>query len=1184
MISLQLVKLEAYGFKSFADKLEIEFGKGVTAIVGPNGSGKSNITDAIKWVLGEQNIRNLRGAKAEDIIFAGGTGRKALGVAEVSLLFDNVNRKLPIDFNEVKITRRLFRSGDSEYYINKAACRLKDIHDLFADSGLGRDSMSVISQNKVDQILNSKPEDRRLIFEEVAGITKYRNRKKESLKKLDETQQNLTRVYDIISEIESQLEQLEINAQKTEKYNELQIEFKKGQVALLADSFNKYQKIINEANQKIDERQNTALDIDTKISLTEIEQDKIINEIALLEEKNQNLVQNIQENNSKIDRISNEKLLLEERINQNNNNIDRLVFDNQEISKKEISLEDKIKEIKINFDSDSSELNTVNVLLQNQENEFSKLNDEITKTEAEVLAINENAKEQSFKVLNTRNKINLYEADLKNKTSDTEKINYELQDIEKRKESIAEEISQQNYFYQNSNQELTILKQTIRQMQENKVNILAEYNSLKNNINNNNSKVSSLTAKKNILSNMQDSYEGFGKGVKEVLKSKQNWIAGICGVVAEVINVKKEYVTAIEIALGSSLQNIITSDENTAKSAIEYLRKEKLGRVTFLPLPNIKFTFNQDNKLLTENGIINFADKVVDCEEKYRKIIQFLLGRTVIAENIDSALNLARKTNFSTRIVTLTGEVLTPGGALTGGGKYNQENSFLNRENEINQLAIDIENLQKNLAKQIETDKKYQNELSLINTNIDLYQENIKDIEVKNAEFKIHIDRNNQLLSSMKSEADKISSQIMINDKEIIKLQDQIVKLNEELKNIEKDDQVSGEIEKQANEKLVLLKETYTKNNNVFTNNKILRQAIEAKINRHNELMGIYGNEITELKEKLVHNSNNIDNLKTSCKQIQENIANYIIEIKELFSLKSELEKKQHEKHGQKLEYINKQQELEKTIKLLRKQQLDCQNKLHELALMKNKYEYELERCIEELTQNHNVNIAEINNELMPISINELKNELKIIENEIADLGLINHNAIEEFKSAQERHSFLLDQSNDLSDAKNYLTGVIAEIDANMSKQFSEAIDKVNNYFGETFKSLFGGGEAKLKLTDKENLLETGIEIIVQPPDKKMQNLVLLSGGERALTVIALLFSFLKFKPAPFSVVDEIDAPLDEANLDRFSIFLKEYAQKTQFIVVTHRKGTMQAADVMHGVTVEDSGVSKVISVKIDDF
>ena len=1184
MISLQLVKLEAYGFKSFADKLEIEFGKGVTAIVGPNGSGKSNITDAIKWVLGEQNIRNLRGAKAEDIIFAGGTGRKALGVAEVSLLFDNANRKLPIDFNEVKITRRLFRSGDSEYYINKAACRLKDIHDLFADSGLGRDSMSVISQNKVDQILNSKPEERRLIFEEVAGITKFRNRKKESLKKLDETQQNLTRVYDIIAEIESQLELLEVNAQKTEKYNELHIEFKKGQVALLADSFKKYQKILEEANQKIIERQNIALDIDTKINLNEVEQEKFTNEIASIDEANHSLAQNIQEHNSKIDRANSEKLLLEERINQNNNNIERLNIDNKEINKKEISLQNKITEIQNSFDNDLRESKTVNALLKSQEEEISKLKDEIIKTETEVLKINDTLKEQSFKVLNSQNKLNLYDADLKNKTTDMTKIQINLQDILKRKECIDKEIDQQNNSYQVYNQEIVALKQKISKLQENKKNIEADYNELKNSINNNNSKFSSLQAKRNILSNMQDSYEGFGKGVKEVLKSKQTWAEGICGVVAEVINVKKEFVTAIETALGGSLQNVITVDEATAKNAIEYLRKEKLGRVTFLPLPNIKPASSQDYKFLNEDGIINFADKVVDCDEKYRKVIQFLLGRTIIAENIDSALNLARKTNFTTRIVTLTGEILTPGGALTGGGKYNQENSFLNRDAEINKLNIDIDNLQKVIVGQIEYDKQYQNDLAVINNDIDAGQENIKALEVKSAEIKIHIDRNNQLLSSMLNESDTCNNQLRINNKEILQLQDQIMELKEEITVLEKNDQVSGEKEKEINENLTELKETYSEINNVFTNNKILYQAIEAKINRHNELIEIYQNEILELIDKIDENDNNIANLQISNAQLQENIAKNMDKAKELLSAKGYLEKKYQEKQALKLESLSKQQECEKTIKVLRKQQQDCQNKLHELALMKNKYEYELERCSEELTQNHNINIAELNDELLPTSINELKNKLKTIEIAIEDLGLINHNAIEEFKAAQERYAFLQEQSNDLSEAKDYLTGVIAEIDANMSKQFSEAIDKVNCYFGETFKSLFGGGEAKLKLSDKDNLLETGIEIIVQPPDKKMQNLVLLSGGERALTVIALLFAFLKFKPAPFSVVDEIDAPLDEANLGRFSTFLQEYAQKTQFIVVTHRKGTMQAADVMHGVTVEDSGVSKVISVKIDDF
>ena len=412
MISLQLVKLEAYGFKSFADKLEIEFGKGVTAIVGPNGSGKSNITDAIKWVLGEQNIRNLRGAKAEDIIFAGGVGRKALGVAEVSLLFDNTNRKLPIDFNEVKVTRRLFRSGDSEYYINKAACRLKDIHELFADSGLGRDAMSVISQNKVDQILNSKPEERRLIFEEVAGITKFRNRKKESLKKLEETQQNLTRVYDIIAEIESQLENLELNAQKTQQYNEIQTDYKKYQVALLADSYLKYQKILVEAEQKISEGKSTNIDIETNINLQEVAQERLTIELFELETNVQSLLQELQTVSAKIDTAKNQQALFQERINQNCSNIERIAQENVECKQKEIDLQEKIDEIITYHSEDFADFDKTNYLLEHQEGEIVMLQENISSTEIELLNINEKIQKHTYNLLNSKNSLSLLEADL----------------------------------------------------------------------------------------------------------------------------------------------------------------------------------------------------------------------------------------------------------------------------------------------------------------------------------------------------------------------------------------------------------------------------------------------------------------------------------------------------------------------------------------------------------------------------------------------------------------------------------------------------------------------------------------------------------------------------------------------------------------------------------------------------
>lgn len=1184
MISLQLVKLEAYGFKSFADKLEIEFGKGVTAIVGPNGSGKSNITDAIKWVLGEQNIRNLRGAKAEDIIFAGGVGRKALGVAEVSLLFDNTNRKLPIDFNEVKVTRRLFRSGDSEYYINKAACRLKDIHELFADSGLGRDAMSVISQNKVDQILNSKPEERRLIFEEVAGITKFRNRKKESLKKLEETQQNLTRVYDIIAEIESQLENLELNAQKTQQYNEIQTDYKKYQVALLADSYLKYQKILVEAEQKISEGKSTNIDIETNINLQEVAQERLTIELFELETNVQSLLQELQTVSAKIDTAKSQQALFQERINQNCSNIERIAQENVECKQKEIDLQEKIDEIITYHSEDFADFDKTNYLLEHQEGEIVMLQENISSTEIELLNINEKIQKHTYNLLNSKNSLSLLEADLKNKIESNEKEQANLKMQLSQKEILVNEIEQDKTNFELLQKELNTLTEKLKELETLHQKYSTENNLLKNNLSKNNNLLSSHNSKLNVLSHMQHSYEGFGKGVKEVLKANQSWSHGICGVVAEVIEVKKEYITAIEIALGSSLQNVITLEENTAKSAINYLREEKLGRVTFLPIPNIKQNIKQDEKILQETGIIDFADKVVSCDEQYKNIIRFLLGRTIIADNIDSAMKLARKMNYNIRIVTLNGEILTPGGALSGGGKYNQENSFLNREAEISKLEDEIQQLQQLILQQTKAEQLVQKNIAKIEENSTLVQEQAKTKTVELAERKVYLDNKAQALLRLKQEIVAVTESNLPNEQAIKKLQDNLTQLKAEIDILENNDQDVEEKAKTVNELLLKQKQELAKLNILYNENKLFRQALEAKLNRHNELKEIYQNSMLELVTKSKQNCDIIKQLEEHNFTLEGQINLCQQEGDSAITQKVDLEQKKSLLQATKLELLNKQQQFEKNIKLLRKKLNESQNNLHELELLKTKYEYELNRCAEELTEIHQLKLTEVDACVLAIPTSEVKYKLRQLEKNIAELGLINHNAIEEFKTAKERYVFLQEQSNDLIKAKDYLSSVIAEIDANMAKQFAEAVEKVNIYFAETFKRLFGGGEAKIKLTDKENLLETGIEIIVQPPDKKMQNLVLLSGGERALTVIALLFSFLKYKPAPFSVVDEIDAPLDEANLDRFSNFLQEYARNTQFIVVTHRKGTMQAADVMHGVTVEDSGVSKVISVKIDDF
>ncbi|WP_303691657.1 chromosome segregation protein SMC [Megamonas hypermegale] len=1182
---MQLKRLEAYGFKSFADKLEIEFDKGITAIVGPNGSGKSNITDAIRWVLGEQNVRNLRGSKAEDIIFTGSSTRRPLGAAEVSITFDNSDGRLPLDFQEIMITRRIFRSGESEFLINKAKCRLKDIYNLFADTGLGKNSMSVISQNKVDEVLNTKPEERRYFFEECAGITKYRDRKKEALRKLDNTQNNVVRLNDIISEIEKQIGPLKEQAEKTQRYNEVNAQYKD---CRLTQILYKYENLSSE-NQKFTaeiadyETKRTALE--ATVSVSEAEKTAKQKAITDLEKKLRSLGENNQKIQEEIERSKNQATLLQERIRQSCQSQQRL-----EERQKQTSDDLKIAqadrdELKRKVAIANNTADKLEHLLQRENAELAELENAIKAKEDELKARqeqeNENRRqfeEQKQKLLLLKRDLSDIEQNIDNQHSAhkhalQEKIAKNtakellLADIDKTKDKLQAKQSGISSQQENLNELTKTCKKAEETMAQLRQNVRMAEEKVK------------------FFQDMQSSYEGFGKAVKRILKADADWKRGICGAVAELIHVEDPFITAIETALGNAMQNVVTKDTETAKAAINYLKKNKLGRVTFMPLTTIQPHKSKRTEIEAgKYGFIAYADELVDIDSEYKVITQSLLGRILVVDDVDNALKLAKLYDYRLRIVTLEGELLQPGGSIAGGSSQSREAGYLHRAGELAELKDFLTSERKTLK---ETKAAYDDneaKRQALAENINSLQKDWQELSLLLAQKDVELKQ----LEIWFSEQENILQSI---DNRISAL---IVKKTALEVDIENQTNIIAETEKTIGENKTSYDDIQSDIESLKTDTKIKQQKImqrqisctEARqeVIRHNDKIKILSGQC-ERYQIFLDDSNRemtslqkvIDDSLAELKQLENSAAN-------LDKLKTDGREEYDTLYKRQLGLRSELADMDEERAKIADKVNALKDKIHKCEINTAKLETEIKQCIDQLREEYELSPEEALLHRLDIEENELKTKLRKLEKELKSIGAVNPNAINEYETLNERYSFMTKQIDDLIKAKDDLLKIIEQIDKTMSSQFSTAFEQIKIHFDDIFRQLFGGGKANLILTNKEDILNSGIEIEVEPPDKKPQSLAVLSGGERTLTVIALLFAFFTYNPAPFSVLDEIDAPLDEANVKRFAKFLREYAQNTQFILVTHRKGTMEAADVMYGVTIEDAGVSKLISVRLEDY
>ena len=1183
---MYLKRLEMYGFKSFADKTVLEFMPGITTVIGPNGSGKSNISDCIRWILGEQSMKSLRGAKSEDIIFAGTQNRKSLGFAEGSIVIDNSDGKLPIEYNEVIVTRKIYRSGESGYFINKTPCRLKDILELFMDTGIGKDGYSIIGQGKIDEILSNKSEDRRKIFEEAAGIVKYRSRKEESEKKLEQTKVNLLRINDIVSEIESNIGPLKNQSEKARKFLDLREELKGIEVGLFLYNIEDYKNKIKELKENIDIFETQKIKEEEKNNNLQFEKEELKKKIdELLEqiEKTQNLGF---ESEKRKEQFNSEIGIANERIANNQENDVRYEKEIEELEIKNKELEEE-KQNKINKKTN---------LLNNKE----KFDKELKEKEAE---LEKYSKTLSEKELEIESKKHIVESNVDKKYDlvgiiNTEKANYE--NLEKREKTLKSEKQDTISELDKVRTEKDDISKGFYEIQKNRNEILgkiAEINDKKEessikikefefDINNLQSEYRMKESRYKFLVETEKEKEGYARSVKSLLEGIEKSPAlkkGVNGVLANLISVNEKYETAIEMALGASIQNVVIDTEEEAKKLVNYLRENKLGRASFLPITSVK-----GNKLAKLdksgiNGVIGIASDLVEMNSKYDGILQNLLGRTVIVENIDSAVALAKKNNYSFKIVTLEGDVINPSGAISGGSVQKKTVSLLGRGKEIKSLEKELKNIQAKIEKLQKEESDYEESISEILKTFDEEQKKLQEIEItyatenqKHENIKLEILKQEAKLDKIKRDLEELENE----KTECLEKQ----KLSEEQMN---------SIEEENNSLNLIIEEfTNTNKDNQkyiddlnfdITNLKISVSSFDESETSIDEMVERINTDI----QNNINSINNKKNLRAQIVETNNELQEKILDIKKQIS---ELEKDVSDS-SEKVENLKKDRTFknEKMIKIeseIEEQSSkieDIKNQLSKLDVKNSKIELELNQVVNkmweeyELTPNNTGEIKKVEN---PTEVQRKVNELRA---QIKDLGSVNIDSINEYKEIKERYDFMSEQRLDLEEASNKLKKVINEMTNTMKEQFSVQFKVINKNFGEVFKELFGGGKAELILGDENNILECGIEIAVQPPGKKLQNMMLLSGGEKAFTAIALLFAILKINPAPFCVLDEIEAALDDVNVYRFAEYLKKFVSTTQFLVITHRKGTMEAADTVYGITMEEKGISKLLSMKLED-
>ena len=1180
-----LKRLELQGFKSFADKTVLEFMPGITTVIGPNGSGKSNISDSIRWVLGEQSMKSLRGNKSEDIIFAGTQNRKSLGFAEASIVIDNTDGKLPIEFAEVVVTRRIFRNGESGYFINKAPCRLKDIQELFMDTGIGKDGYSIIGQGKIDDILSNKSEDRRNIFEEAAGIVKYRARKTESEKKLEQTKLNLLRINDILAEIEANIGPLKNQAEKAKKYLSLREELKSIEIGLFIYNIDTYKVKIEELVKDIDIINSQKEDEESRLSVLQNLKENLkteLEEIISKIEETQNLGF---ESEKKIEQINSDINVQKTKIENNNQNSDTYLKEIEELKKRNAEILEE-KENRINKKDNLLANREKFVLeLEEKENKLQELTSKLSKEEVEIEEKKKQVEKNTEAKYENREAINTLEVNNENLNKRSKTVKNEIQETiskldEKRmlKSDLLKTFNEKESKRNECQKRLEDIK--VKREEAN-----AKITEFDNKINNLTQEYRIKDSKQKFLQEMEKEKEGYSRAVKSVLTQCEvdsNLNKGVRGVLASLITVPEEYQLAVETVLGQTLQNIVTETEEDAKKLIEYLRKNNLGRASFLPITSVKGK-NLD-KLITNGtqGVIGVASKLIKTDKKYEEIISNLLGKTVIVNDMDTAIVIAKQNKYSFRIVTLKGDIINPSGAISGGSTTQKTNSIIGRTAQIKQLEKEIEKIQKEIEKITKEKEDYENSIESLLEEITSIEASSRETEIEYATEEQRLESIEETISSLETKLDKLKTEtneivesIDKNKEEKAVIEQKNLELEQEITILNTAIQNFAEKNKENQKYIDDL-------NFDITNLKISVSSFDESSNSLEEILSRIENELQTNMSKIENKKQQSKNLKVENEELTktiEELKQNIEQIKIEVSTSSETAQKlKQEKSNKNMAITKVETEIEEKYKIIE----EIKNQANKLEVKKSKLDVELEQIINKMWEDYEITPNTAGEFKKPNNVAETTKEVKHLRDEIKNLGSINIDSIEEYKQTKERYDYMCEQRLDLENASSKLKKVIQDMTKIMKEQFEKQFNIINKNFGEVFKELFGGGKAELKLTDETDILNCGIEIEVQPPGKKLQNMMLLSGGERAFTAIALLFSILRINPAPFCVLDEIEAALDDVNVYKFADYLKKFTGETQFLVITHRKGTMEAADTVYGITMEESGISKLLSMKLE--
>ena len=1179
---MYLKSIEIQGFKSFANKIVFEFQNGITGIVGPNGSGKSNVADAVRWVLGEQSAKQLRGSKMEDVIFAGTEARKPVGFAYVSITFDNEDHALPVEYNEVTVTRKVFRSGESEYQLNGHSCRLKDITELFYDTGIGKEGYSIIGQGQIDKILSGRPEERRELFDEAAGIVKFKRRKAASIKKLENERENLVRVNDILKELEKQVGPLEKQSEKAKEYLKLKQDLK-----------------IRDVNAFLMESD------EIRISLKECEEKSLI------------AANDLKAANEEYDSTKAEYDSLEIQLNEINNSIEttNTLLSNTEIEKQRLDgvinvYAEQIKTIQANSAHYTNRLSDISKSIDEKKESLSKLDEEKQSLAESLTSYEEKraeAKKKHDEILNSIEEINKNIEDYNNKiidvlslktktTADNQKFQTMLEQKNIRKAELNSIIIQKKSEENLADNSINEFSDQLVKA-DNKINNLTEQiNDVNQGIFTNKNKITELTSiidkeqtqyhreksKLESLIAITERYDGYGNSIRKIMELKET-NSGILGVIADIIKVEKKYETAIETALGGTIQNIVTDNEKTAKELIAYLKDNKLGRATFLPITSVsgKNTYESE-PCMKEKGVIGLACNLVRVDFEYTKLAKYLLGRILVVDNIDNGLAIAKKYKYSLRIVTLEGEQLNPGGSMTGGAFKNASN-LLGRRREIEELKKNVADVSKSLNEHKSLTSELRKSVASLREQNDSLNKAMREAQVEKNTIVMNLNsatnRRDEIISSL---AD-INSQIADVEREITEISGNLSNASDSLASLDSiNEESKNEIESLnsllAEKKLeeaavndsfdsiklqfssLLQKDSFIDENKERINQEIRELKAEAddiqlKMASTNEEISAKNSEILQVKEKIAVSSKQIEDCKTKIETLKEKRNDYTNSHKVFFDKRESISGRISDLDKEVYRLNATKEKLEESLDVLTDYMWDE----YELT-----YSYAIEYKNEEFS-----------------SLTAIKKEINTLKSSIRALGDVNVNSIEEYKEVNERYQFLKSQHDDLIEAENSLVKIIDELDQGMRVQFQQKFYEIKVEFDKVFKELFGGGHGTIQLVDDEDILECGILIISQPPGKKLQNMMQLSGGEKALTAISLLFAIQNLKPSPFCLLDEIEAALDDSNVARFANYLHKLTRHTQFIVITHRRGSMSAADRLYGITMQEKGVSTLVSVDL---